>query len=298
MAKAAINNPKKPLPPQEKMLLQESIGEGIPTPEDIPARKPSIIQSKLASGTLSWLEKGERGRETINHAVVVSGRAWDLSCVTQSVSVCLILCTWLRLDVCVVTALCSLCVHRYHPKAVGVYSLSVCTGKSLCSFSCLVVVLLGQQSVCCHWCVAKRQWKWWSMFLRGGGYQLINCLCRSECWLLFDLWKELETCNSLVVMCTKTYLKILKPLRQTRVVRCSKAHIQAVEAFACNCTELLTITSITYDSVSKKSWRLNQLMLACIIAYSHISCHQQSFVNEMRRLVNNYGENIRWLKDI
>ena len=53
MAKAAINNPKKPLPPSEKMLLQESIGEGIPTPEDLPARKPSIVQSKLASGMLS-----------------------------------------------------------------------------------------------------------------------------------------------------------------------------------------------------------------------------------------------------
>lgn len=53
MAKAAINNPKKPLPPEEKMLLQESIGEGIPTPENLPARKPSIVQSKLASGALS-----------------------------------------------------------------------------------------------------------------------------------------------------------------------------------------------------------------------------------------------------
>ncbi|XP_076443345.1 cAMP-regulated phosphoprotein 19-A-like [Babylonia areolata] len=53
MAKAAINNPKKPLPPEEKMLLQESIGEGIPTPETLPARKPSIVQSKLASGALS-----------------------------------------------------------------------------------------------------------------------------------------------------------------------------------------------------------------------------------------------------
>ena len=53
MAKAAINNPKKPLPPQEKMLLQESIGEGIPTPENLPPRKPSIVQSKLASGALS-----------------------------------------------------------------------------------------------------------------------------------------------------------------------------------------------------------------------------------------------------
>ncbi|KAK7484509.1 hypothetical protein BaRGS_00024265 [Batillaria attramentaria] len=50
MAKAAM---KKPLPPQEKMLLQESIGEGIPTPEDLPPRKPSIVQSKLASGALS-----------------------------------------------------------------------------------------------------------------------------------------------------------------------------------------------------------------------------------------------------
>lgn len=54
MAKAAMNNPKKPLPLQEKLLLQESIGEGIPTPEDLPPRKPSIIQSKLASGALSW----------------------------------------------------------------------------------------------------------------------------------------------------------------------------------------------------------------------------------------------------
>lgn len=53
MAKAAINNPKKPLPPSEKLLLQESIGEGIPTPEDLPPRKPSIVQSKLASGALS-----------------------------------------------------------------------------------------------------------------------------------------------------------------------------------------------------------------------------------------------------
>lgn len=53
MAKAAMNNPKKPLPPQEKILLQESIGEGIPTPEDLPPRKPSIVQSKLASGALS-----------------------------------------------------------------------------------------------------------------------------------------------------------------------------------------------------------------------------------------------------
>ncbi|KAL8597788.1 hypothetical protein ACOMHN_004903 [Nucella lapillus] len=53
MARAAINNPKRPLPAQEKMLLQESIGEGIPTPKDLPPRKPSIIQSKLASGALS-----------------------------------------------------------------------------------------------------------------------------------------------------------------------------------------------------------------------------------------------------
>lgn len=75
MAKAAINNPKKPLPPQEKMLLQESIGEGIPTPEDLPPRKPSIVQSKLASGALSWLDEGGGGKAT---AIDVSTCASDV----------------------------------------------------------------------------------------------------------------------------------------------------------------------------------------------------------------------------
>jgi hypothetical protein len=53
MAKAKMNNPKTPLAPTEKMILQESIGDAIPTPESLPPRKPSIIQSKLADGTFS-----------------------------------------------------------------------------------------------------------------------------------------------------------------------------------------------------------------------------------------------------
>lgn len=52
MAKAKMNNTKTPLAPTEKMILQESIGDAIPTPESLPPRKPSIIQSKLADGTL------------------------------------------------------------------------------------------------------------------------------------------------------------------------------------------------------------------------------------------------------
>lgn len=53
MAKAKMNNPKTPLAPTEKMILQESIGDAIPTPESLPPRKPSIIQSKLAEGEFS-----------------------------------------------------------------------------------------------------------------------------------------------------------------------------------------------------------------------------------------------------
>ncbi|KAK3593759.1 hypothetical protein CHS0354_014292 [Potamilus streckersoni] len=49
MAKAKLNNPKKPLAPSEKMMLQESIGDAIPTPEVLPPRKASIITSKLAT---------------------------------------------------------------------------------------------------------------------------------------------------------------------------------------------------------------------------------------------------------
>lgn len=50
MAKAKMNTVKKPV---EKTMLQESTGETIPTPENLPPRKPSLIQSKLASGALS-----------------------------------------------------------------------------------------------------------------------------------------------------------------------------------------------------------------------------------------------------
>lgn len=51
MAKAKITNPKKPLAPTEKMILQESIGETIPTPEDLPPRKASLATSKLVNST-------------------------------------------------------------------------------------------------------------------------------------------------------------------------------------------------------------------------------------------------------
>ncbi|KAL5005232.1 hypothetical protein ScPMuIL_018688 [Solemya velum] len=50
MAKAKMKTVKKPV---EKTMLQESTGETIPTPENLPPRKPSLIQSKLASGALS-----------------------------------------------------------------------------------------------------------------------------------------------------------------------------------------------------------------------------------------------------
>ncbi|KAK6179350.1 cAMP-regulated phosphoprotein 19 [Patella vulgata] len=51
MAKAKLNNPKKPLNQSEKLLIQESIGEAIPTPENLPARKPSL-PSKLVDRLL------------------------------------------------------------------------------------------------------------------------------------------------------------------------------------------------------------------------------------------------------
>ena len=48
MAKAKMNNPKHPLAAKEKLLLQESIGGVIPTPEAVEqTRKPSITTSKL-----------------------------------------------------------------------------------------------------------------------------------------------------------------------------------------------------------------------------------------------------------
>lgn len=48
MAKAKMNNPKRPLAPKEKLLLQESIGGAIPTPTEVEnLRRPSQIASKL-----------------------------------------------------------------------------------------------------------------------------------------------------------------------------------------------------------------------------------------------------------
>ena len=44
MAKAK----KKPLPPADKLLIG-SRGDAIPTPENMPPRKPSLVQSKLAA---------------------------------------------------------------------------------------------------------------------------------------------------------------------------------------------------------------------------------------------------------
>ncbi|KAL4227462.1 cAMP-regulated phosphoprotein 19 [Mactra antiquata] len=50
MAKAKMNNPKHPLAPKEKLLLQESIGGAIPTPSEVEhMRRPSQIASKLVS---------------------------------------------------------------------------------------------------------------------------------------------------------------------------------------------------------------------------------------------------------
>ena len=45
MAKAT----KKPLPPSQTLLLPGAEAEEIPTPEEMPQRKPSLIQSKLAT---------------------------------------------------------------------------------------------------------------------------------------------------------------------------------------------------------------------------------------------------------
>lgn len=48
MAKAKMNNPKRPLAPKEKLLLQESIGGAIPTPTEVEnIRRPSQVSSKL-----------------------------------------------------------------------------------------------------------------------------------------------------------------------------------------------------------------------------------------------------------
>ncbi|XP_060572296.1 cAMP-regulated phosphoprotein 19-like [Ruditapes philippinarum] len=48
MAKAKMNNPKHPLQPKEKLLLQESIGGAIPTPLEVEhMRRPSQQASNL-----------------------------------------------------------------------------------------------------------------------------------------------------------------------------------------------------------------------------------------------------------
>lgn len=54
MAKAKVNNPKTGLAPKEKkLILQESIGDAIPTPENLPPRKSSLATSKLVSGAMA-----------------------------------------------------------------------------------------------------------------------------------------------------------------------------------------------------------------------------------------------------
>lgn len=51
MAKAKMNNPKHPLQPKEKLLLQESIGGAIPTPSEVEhMRRPSQQASNLVEG--------------------------------------------------------------------------------------------------------------------------------------------------------------------------------------------------------------------------------------------------------
>ncbi|CAL1543108.1 unnamed protein product [Lymnaea stagnalis] len=52
MAKAKLSAKSKPTPPPEKIIKAEAVGETIPTPENIQARKPSLVTSKLASGEL------------------------------------------------------------------------------------------------------------------------------------------------------------------------------------------------------------------------------------------------------
>ncbi|KAK3784905.1 hypothetical protein RRG08_056859 [Elysia crispata] len=55
MAKAQLNNKSKLPTPPEKIIKTESVGQTIPTPDNIPAarcRKPSLVTSKLASGEL------------------------------------------------------------------------------------------------------------------------------------------------------------------------------------------------------------------------------------------------------
>ena len=49
MAKAKLSAKQKPMPPPE-IIKAEDVGQTIPTPENIQARKPSLVTSKLASG--------------------------------------------------------------------------------------------------------------------------------------------------------------------------------------------------------------------------------------------------------
>ncbi|BFZ01814.1 hypothetical protein BsWGS_04853 [Bradybaena similaris] len=53
MAKAKLSAKVKPPPPPEKIITSEDVGMTIPTPENIHARKPSLVASKLASGELT-----------------------------------------------------------------------------------------------------------------------------------------------------------------------------------------------------------------------------------------------------
>lgn len=53
MAKAKLSAKVKPPPPPEKIITTEDVGMTIPTPENIHARKPSLVASKLASGELT-----------------------------------------------------------------------------------------------------------------------------------------------------------------------------------------------------------------------------------------------------
>ncbi|XP_059163326.1 cAMP-regulated phosphoprotein 19-like [Physella acuta] len=48
MAKAKLSAKSKPLPPPERIIKAEAVGETIPTPENIQARKPSLVTATVA----------------------------------------------------------------------------------------------------------------------------------------------------------------------------------------------------------------------------------------------------------
>jgi hypothetical protein len=52
MAKAKLSGKSKPPPPPEKIIKSEDVGMEIPTPQNIQARKPSLVASKLAAEEL------------------------------------------------------------------------------------------------------------------------------------------------------------------------------------------------------------------------------------------------------